>query len=228
MAYIVPLLDRIPPGILTVIMAVIAGVITMIKIDNHPWLKRTFIIGFILIAALEICVINRSQQINNANSTAIFKSFDKIFERFDNLLKRQEDTYLIISSLELAQKRVTSINVSAQSNHLQLLKYNTAELSRDILTFLADRQVNDPPLPRRETWDKDIQAMVNYTNQTISLYYVRFGSKVIAAYKELKKYKYTDTQLDLFSEHPTNPIGMRIVAEHLGALAEQIPPTNIK
>jgi len=65
--------------------------------------------------------------------------------------------------------------------------------------------------------------MIRYMNQTMSIYSETFGAKVIAMRNELAYKGITDGQLDSFYEHPTNPIGIRIVAEHIGALAERLP-----
>ena len=104
------------------------------------------------------------------------------------------------------------------------LKTRAALLSAQILRFIADRERESPSLPRRETWSRDVDVMIRYSQETLALYSQRFGARVIALRNELAERGFADQQLDRFYEHPTNPIGMRIVGDRIGALAETLPP----
>jgi len=106
---------------------------------------------------------------------------------------------------------------------LTSLKHKAISLSDDILRFLVVRQAGEPPLPRPATWHEDADAMTRYSGETRNVYSQKFGSKVIATYNMLSDAGLRDSELDRFYEHPTNPIGMRIVAERIGALAERLP-----
>ena len=64
--------------------------------------------------------------------------------------------------------------------------------------------------------------MIDYSTQTMALYSRRFGARVIAMRNELAVEGFRDDELDGSYKHPTNPIGIRIVAESLGALAHQL------
>ena len=58
--------------------------------------------------------------------------------------------------------------------------------------------------------------------KTMAIYSQKFGANVIAIHDELAAHGYKDVELDKFYQNPTNPIGIRTVAERIGALGEQI------
>lgn len=105
----------------------------------------------------------------------------------------------------------------------QDLKTRALLLSAEILRFLAERQQQEPPMPRPETWNNDVDAMIRFHRETMSLYSQRFASRVIAFRDAFAQGGLVDRELDSFYEHPTNPIGIRIVGERIGALAEKLP-----
>ena len=126
---------------------------------------------------------------------------------------------------ELNVKELERLSDSAKKESLNLpeesLEGRTKRLSSDILIFLLNRRWNEPPLPRQETWNSDAEKMVRYSMETMNLYSLKFGAKVIAIRNQLSENGLQDEQLDQIYEHPTNSIGIRIVAERIGALAEQ-------
>jgi hypothetical protein len=151
---------------------------------------------------------NRQQADNDRNLDQ--DRFEKVLARFDELQKTQV-------ALNQSAARLIQSNAPQES-----LKQRALRLSNEVLRFLVERQANEVPLPRAETWDRDTQAMIGYMQQTMALYSERFGARVIAIRNELATEGLRDQELDRFYEHPTNPIGIRIVGERIGALAQQL------
>lgn len=208
-----------PPGILTVILAVLAAVTALPGVTRQlnpkeskwgGWLHALAIFIFCSLAALEMAVIDNSNKVNENHFQFIVQSF--------------KDTQDLIKASQTAQARVAALPKllpKGASPNLEL-KLAATKLSAEILQFLTDRQAGEPPLPRANTWDQDTQALIRYMEQTVSLESQLFGSRIIAIHDELAKQGLRDGQLDSFYEHPTNPIGIRIVGERIGALAERI------
>lgn len=130
--------------------------------------------------------------------------------------KLDEQKYFIMASLKI-QKEVAEIKAEPES-----LKRRSLILSNEILRFLTNRQANEPQLFRPETWQQDTNRMIKYSQQTMSLYSEKYALRVIAIRNEFADKGYQDSELDRSYEHPTNPIGIRIIAERIGALAEGI------
>jgi uncharacterized protein YdcH (DUF465 family) len=113
------------------------------------------------------------------------------------------------------------------------LKHRALALSDEILRFLVDRQAHEPALlveatpalrlPALATWSRDTAAALGYMGETMTRYSREFAPRVIASREEFAKQSVTDPEFDRYYEHPTNPIGIRIVGERLGALAERLP-----
>lgn len=205
-----------PAGTLTVVLALMAAIATMptiIQWLEKPVVRRVTIFCFCLIAAAEIAIISRADRVSESH-------FQYVVSRFDN-------TDRLVAANQAAQQRVSALPIARPTGkpHVTLpasLKERAVHLSADILSFLTQRRAGEPPLPKRETWDQDVQASIRYSQQTMSIYSETFGAKVIAIHDELASKGITDKELDSFYEHPTNPIGIRIVGEHIGALAERL------
>ena len=211
------LLYHFSPGVLTVVLAVLAAVTSLPRVNEklRDWrVQALAIFVFCLIAAGEVAIIQNADSINESH-------FQTLVSRFDN-------TDRLVSANTLAQQRVASLPVAtATKSHavgLPGLKERAIRLSADILAFLTQRQVDEPPIPRnRATYDSDMHAFDRYSEHTMSIYSQMFARQVISIHAELARKGISDEQFDTFYERPTNPIGVRIVAEHLGALAERLP-----
>jgi len=104
------------------------------------------------------------------------------------------------------------------------LKQVCQQLSQDILQFLIDRHWLKPDLaPTRKKWRKQSSDHTRHIQETVALYHQRFGSRVVSVYETLKKQGYSDKRIDSLYEHPTNELGIRELAQCLGALAERLP-----
>lgn len=207
------------PGYLTLILAVLAAMTALPGVTKRldpkeskwgGWLHALAIFIFCSIAALEMAVIDHADKASEQHFQFIVQSF--------------KDTQALITATQEAQKRVAALPPSSSihvSPNLEL-KRQATKLSAEILQFLTDRQVGEPPIPRPSTWEQDMQAQIKYMQQTIAFYSQMFAPRVIAMHDELAKQGFRDGQLENFYEHPTNPIGIRIVGERIGALAERI------
>lgn len=101
------------------------------------------------------------------------------------------------------------------------LKTRALLLSSQILKFIGNR--SNTPLPKSETWAADTRRMLDFLDETMNLYSIQFASKVISIRNELAENGFEDRELNSNYERPTNPIGVRIVGERIGALAERLP-----
>lgn len=209
-----------PAGTLTLVLAVLAAVTALPKVskkmEDNLFLHALAIFVFCSIAAAEFAVIDHADKVSEDH-------YEYLVSRFDN-------TDRIVTANMAAQQRVmtlaehpTKLGARFSGSPPQTLKSKAIHLSADILSFLTQRQAGEPPLPRRETWEQDVQTEVKYMQQTMALYSQNFGARVIATREELAQKGITDKELDDYYENPTNPIGIRIVAERLGSLAERLP-----
>jgi hypothetical protein len=126
-------------------------------------------------------------------------------------------------AVELAGVGVAGGTGTAALTVLPSLKHRALALADEILRFLLVRQSSEPPLPTPATWKADTDMMLDYSKETMGLYSQKFGARALALWRQLSEAGFKDRELDRFIEHPTNPIGIRIVGERLGALAEQMP-----
>jgi hypothetical protein len=204
-----------PPGTLTVVMALLAAICAMPKItstlDGCAWLRYLAVAVLCCLAAGEIFILTHEQHVGEEHFSYIVSRFDRS-DKLTAALQQAQTRQSALPSKSLPQRPTIS----------QALKRKAIDLSVSILAFLAARQAGEPPLARPETWNQDVNADTKYLMETMALYSQRFGSEVIAVHDELAKMNLYDKELDAYYEHPTNPLGVRTVAEHLGALAEQL------
>lgn len=129
------------------------------------------------------------------------------------------DEPTVTASLKLSE----SLAVKKIPGTPESLKERVKALSTSMLRFLLERAQGEPSMPRRETWSDDVERQIKYSRETMRLYSLSFGSRVIASRNALAEHGLVDTQLDQLYEFPTNPIGIQIVGERLGALTERLP-----
>ena len=70
-----------------------------------------------------------------------------------------------------------------------------------------------------------MKEIMEYSTETMDLYSIYYSAKVIAIYNEFKLRGLTDRKMDENADvrYPTNEIGIRYIAEGLGALAQRLP-----
>jgi hypothetical protein len=201
----------IPPGTFIAILGFLAAIMAFFDPPKKGFKRFVLIVFLFLLMVGEIFVLRREQRIGEDHFTYVAQRFDNT----DKLIKANQE----------AQARVAALPPITTVKHISPtleLKRKATILSAEILHFLTDRQANEPSLPRPETWKQDTQAMISYMQQTLALYSETFGSRVIAVHDEFARQGLRDGQLDSDYGHPTNPIGIRIVGERIGTLAEKL------
>jgi hypothetical protein len=101
------------------------------------------------------------------------------------------------------------------------LRRNAIEVSRDVLGFLAQRDAEKPASPRPDTWQRDVEEETRYSRETLALYSLRYAADLAAVCDALARMGLVDKQLETPDQHLANPLGIRMVAERIGALARE-------
>jgi hypothetical protein len=109
--------------------------------------------------------------------------------------------------------------VARQKTDLELL---SIELSGDIANFLRERGLAAPPRPRPATWDRDVDAVLRYEQETSLLFEAEFGPQVRRTREMLALRGLIDRDLDAFYRRPANAFQITIVAGKLAALARRL------
>jgi len=88
------------------------------------------------------------------------------------------------------------------------------QLAQQLFTFCNQRQANQPDVDNKD-W-----RLIAYSSETNNLYAARFGAKVLFAHEEFSKRNLIVKDFDRFTaEHPTNYIGLNMIASALDELA---------
>lgn len=112
--------------------------------------------------------------------------------------------------------------VAVQKNDLRL---GIIELSGDIDIFLRERAKGAPPRPAPATWERDVETVLRYEEETAALYEIRFGPQVRRTRDILALERLTDRDLDVFYKRPVNPFQIDVVAKRLIVLAHRLERT---
>src|SRR4029077_19171790 len=170
--------NPIPPGAFIAVLAFIAAVV----LPRRGW-KRAVVVGLLFSLMVgEIYVLRREQ--NTAND-----HFDYIADRFNSI-----DRLLVATQ----QSQVRVDDVAKNPTPQTELKRTAVTLSSEILKFLIERNMNEPPLPtlgdlRKSQpggfgpWQIAADNYAAYSSQTAQLYTEKFGPSVATVHDELKK-----------------------------------------
>jgi len=109
--------------------------------------------------------------------------------------------------------------VAQQKTELEL---RSVELAGDIANFLRERSHDAPPRPRPATWDRDLDAVLRYEQDTSLLFEAEFGPQVRRTREMFRLRRLTDRDLDAFYQHPANAFQIDIVAKRLAVLAHRL------
>ena len=101
------------------------------------------------------------------------------------------------------------------------LKKEASEVAREMMEFVQLRQGSEPEFSF-ESFQALTQDLIRHSQETQNLYYRDFSGRVSKLLDEFLKRKLQNKELDSFYEHPTNYIGLRIVAMQLASLAEKV------
>jgi hypothetical protein len=109
--------------------------------------------------------------------------------------------------------------VATQKTDLEL---RSVELSGDIANFLRERARTAPPRPRPATWDRDVDALLRYEQETSLLFEAEFGLQLRRTREMLSLRGLIDRDLDAFYRGPANAFQIEIIAKKLAALARRL------
>jgi hypothetical protein len=109
--------------------------------------------------------------------------------------------------------------VEQQKTELEL---RTVELSGDVLNFLRQRRLTAPQHPSPASWERDVDAVLGYEEETATLFDAQFGLQVRRIRDLMALRGLRDRDLDAFYRRPTNAFEINVVAEKLAALAHRL------
>jgi hypothetical protein len=99
--------------------------------------------------------------------------------------------------------------------------------SAGILNFLLERERSAPPYPSADLsptdWSKAEAEIRAYDAETMRLFNQAWGAQVIDLRDRLAAKGLQDPALDDLYNRPTSPLGIRIIGEKIGGLAEKLP-----
>jgi hypothetical protein len=101
------------------------------------------------------------------------------------------------------------------------LKAQALCVAKRLMDFVQERQAKEPAF-KFETFDESSNALIKYSQETQNCYAREFAGQISNLRDELLKRKLQDRELDMFYQHPTNYIGLRMLAMRLAALAEKL------
>jgi len=101
------------------------------------------------------------------------------------------------------------------------LKSQSIDVAKRLMDFVQERQENEPVF-KFETFEDSSNALTKHSQETQNYYAKEFAGKISNLRDELLKRNLQDRDLDMFYQHPTNYIGLRMVAMRLAALGEKL------
>ena len=96
------------------------------------------------------------------------------------------------------------------------------ELAGDIANFLRERAAAAPQRPQPATWDRDVDALLRYEQETSQLFDAEFGAQVRQTRQMMAQRGFVDRDLDAFYRRPANAFQITVVARRLAALAHRL------
>jgi|SRR5882762_3766590 len=218
----------IPPGALTLVLAVLAAVTALPRISRkmeNPFLHAGAIFLFCAIAAAEIAVIKHADEVSNEHFRFLVARFDE--QR--NLIAAQKDATqnlatLLPSSVPSSALAPKTLKATIKSYIVPSLKQRAFELSAAILQQLASREFfARTPAPNSQSFEHDASIWVAYDRQTVEQYREQFEPAVRKIRDEFASQQLTDRYLQQFTNmDPPNSTAVRLIAEGIGNLAKKL------
>jgi len=101
------------------------------------------------------------------------------------------------------------------------LKDQTFELCRDLAQFVTDRRKNEPEIDFND-WEGSTQRSIEYSQESINLYYERFAPDVAILREEFLTRGMWNDEIERFYKHPTNYLGLQELTLKLAELAAKL------
>lgn len=102
-----------------------------------------------------------------------------------------------------------------------ILKEQAIILADDMLFFVEDRK-NNQPKTDFDDWETSTQNLIEYNQQTRTLFAVRFNQRLAEIKEEFSIRNIIDEEFDQFYQQPTNYLIMEIVSLRLNAMAARL------
>ena len=85
------------------------------------------------------------------------------------------------------------------------------KLSEDLSEFLRVRQLDEPQI-LYDDWENSTNRMIQYSQETMNLYYRDYAPRVADIRQEFIERGITDEEFDRLYEYPTNQLGLQALA----------------
>ena len=218
------------PGIYTLLVALIAGVVPTLKVyERKWWIKVIYAIVLSSLCALEFAAIRHDRR----------EQDDKHRQELGE--QRQQFTGTIRNLLEVKTSvddlRQVTINLNTArtgATFKESVKITTLQLSKDILTFMAKRDNLQPVFAFSATELSPLQAKNDaienlnvrtmvWRTETLSEYSTLFYARVVSQLEKLKaQYVNVDDATELCTRD-RNPTMIRMCGTEIGDLALRLP-----
>lgn len=218
------------PGVLTVVLAFFAALISMPPINKHleketnSWLRWLCIGVFFLLAAGEIFVIRHAEHVSmnerQAQNTEHLRELQKqdtqFFEEMAALIDLKES---IKSGLADVKARIVKEKSQTTPDSL---KVDTLQLTKDILDFLSYREGFRPPVTSSR--GTSYTAVYDqWQRETIAAYISKFDQQIISL-AELYAKRGVDTKgVEAMCLKPVNALMIPVCAGEIQALTGRLP-----
>lgn len=128
--------------------------------------------------------------------------------------------YLLNSTDQILDFAKKHFGGKEPSENEQLIK-NTEELATQIFEFHQDRGKNKPKDDPGNFWESANRSSA-YMQESLSLYSIRFQSRVTDVREEYLKKGISNKDVDMYYKDPVNYIGIRELASGLNELASKL------
>lgn len=210
------------------ILIIGGGIVTLLSAFlsqkvNNKFFK--YLLWIIFICSIVLCIAASiiMEIDNNKTRESENKKIDRIIDIYNNYLGMLNTSRLSKPSQLIKRNEGKSVIKKSHPENEEL-KNRANQLSKEILEFIAVRQQYSPPIPKnKEDWDREFDKIVAYFKETNSQFELRFHTRITAMGNELAAKGLRDNNLNSVFDSQNNAISIRIIAERIKALAEQLP-----